>query len=207
MIAVATYQLPPVTPFWAGLRTGSGVFVIHQRHRTRLSLYLEGKTATFYHIWGCNILAIGAGMDVYLTGLWLPRAGAVVAGVAAWLYFFDPRTTDDWWMIRRASLPKHLKNPLAETPFASSSLPPLILGEKRPTPAQIQQARDQAEVAKMLSDLAERRHISYQAAKRLVQHEHDNALRAQAFWLFVGTLIWAFGDIPVELLKCGSVPC
>ncbi len=207
MISGATYHVPPVTPFWAGLRNGSGVFVIHQRHRTRLSLYLEGKTATFYHIWGGIILAIGGGMDVWLTGLWLPRAGAVVAGVAAWLYFFDPRTTDDWWMIRRSSLPKHLKNPLADTSLPPSSLPPLILGEKRPTSAQIQQARDQAEVAKMLSDLAERRHITYQAAKRLVQHEHDIALRAQAFWLFIGTLIWAFGDIPVELLKCGSVPC
>ena len=32
------------------------------------------------------------------------------------------------------------------------------------------------------------------------------ALRAQAYWLFIGTLIWAFGDIPVELLKCGAVP-
>ena len=202
-----TYHAALAPPLWAGLRTGSGVFVIHQRHRTRLSLYLEGKAAVFYHIWGCVILAVGGGMDVWLTGLWLPRAGAVVAGVAAWLYFFDPRTTDDWWMIRRSSLPKHLKNPLAETPPATARMPPLILGEKRPSPAQIQQARDQADVARKLNDLATRRHITYQAAKRLVQHEHDNALRAQALWLFVGTLIWAFGDIPVELLKCGSVPC
>lgn len=189
----ATYHAALVQPIWSDRAAGSGVLLIHQRHRTRLSLYLEGKTATFYHIWGVIILAIGATMDLWLTGLWLPRAGAVVAGVAAWLYFFDPRTTDDWWMIRRASLPTHLNTP--------------VPGEKPPNPAQIQQAREQAEVARMLSDLAERRHISFQAAKRLVQREHDIALRAQAFWLFVGTLIWAFGDIPVELLKCGSVPC
>ena len=73
--------------------------MIHKRHRTALSHFLEGKTAAFYHLWFSVCLLAGSVMDFYLTGLWLPRAGAIVAGVAAYAYFFDPRTTDDWWQI------------------------------------------------------------------------------------------------------------
>jgi hypothetical protein len=193
--------------------------VIHERHRTRLGLYLEGKTATFYHFWGCVILAVGAVMDVYLTGLWLPRAGAVVAGVAAWLFFFDPRTSDDWWAIRKGAKLEHLRPPLSPddpAPPQSATTAESRSAQTRAKSTQQQRAREQAmaqrvaaqaAVARQLNALAARRNITYRAAKLAHQREHDIALRAQAYWLFIGTLIWAFGDIPVELLKCGRVPC
>ena len=83
--------------------------MIHKRHRTALSHFLEGKTARFYNLWFSAILILGAVMDYYLTGLWLPRAGAIDAGVAAYVYFFDPRTTDDWWLIRQKASTADLK--------------------------------------------------------------------------------------------------
>lgn len=183
--------------------------MIHQRHRTRLGHYLEGKTATFYHLWAMAILFLGAGMDVWLTGLWLPRAGAVVAGVAAWLYFFDPRTSDDWWLIRQQAKRGHLKQIRSEGQAASAgaSAETGVSARTRAQSEMRQRLREQAQVARKLAEMAESRNITYHAAKLAHQREHDIALRAQAFWLFAGTLIWAFGDIPVELLKCGRVPC
>lgn len=176
--------------------------MIHQRHQTRLGHYLEGKTATFYHVWAVAILCLGAGMDVWLTGLWLPRAGAVVAGVAAWLYFFDPRTSDDWWLIRQQAKRAHLKQMEPQT-----GVEPSVSARTRAQSEMRQRLREQALVARKLAEMAESRKITYHAAKLAHQREHDIALRAQAFWLFAGTLVWAFGDIPVELLKCGRVPC
>ena len=174
--------------------------MIHKRHRTALSHFLEGRTAGFYHLWFTVILIIGAVMDVFLTGLWLPRAGAIVASVAAYVYFFDPRTTDDWWEIRKTASPAVLKR---EKELASKPDP----AKARAQSLARRRALEQAKIVRSLNRLAEARNISYQEAKAAHQRAHDLALRVQAWWLFVGTLIWAFGDIPVELLKCGSVPC
>ncbi len=165
--------------------------MLHERHRSRIGQYLEGKTAVFYHTWAMMVLGLGAGMDVWLTGLWLPRAGAIVAGVAAWLYFFDPRTTDDWWMLRQSARREHLV--AMRKPAEGEVLPA--------------SAKQKARIAAMFDEIAKQRHISYREAKTRLRRQHEAALRVQAFWLFMGTLIWAFGDIPVELLKCGRVPC
>ena len=35
----------------------------------------------------------------------------------------------------------------------------------------------------------------------------DAALQAQGIWVMIGTFVWAFGDIPVELIRCGAIPC
>ena len=175
--------------------------MIHKRHRTALSRFLEGRTAAFYNLWFVVILLIGSVMDYYLTGLWLPRAGAIVAGVAAYVYFFDPRTTDDWWQIRQEATQAAL---LRETE------PP----KRDPNPAKARaqslahrKAMEQVRIARAFNQLAEKRKITYRQAKEAHQRAHDMALRVQAYWVFIGTLIWAFGDIPVELLKCGRVPC
>ncbi len=181
--------------------------MIHKRHTTALSRFLEGRRAAFYNVWFCAILSLGALMDVYLTGLWLPRAGAIVAGVAAYVYFFDPRTTDDWWLIRRQAGPQSVH------PERTEKTPETAL-DKATGPAKLRaqatarrRATEQAQIADLYSKTAEARNISYKEAKQLHQRAHDLALRVQAYWLFIGTLIWAFGDIPVELLKCGRVPC
>lgn len=177
--------------------------MIHKRHTTPLSRFLEGRTAGFYHLWFCVILLVGAVMDVFLTGLWLPRAGAIVAGVAAYVYFFDPRTTDDWWIIRRQTTLAVLRQQKDDSPPQA----PLDPAQARAQSIARQRALDQAEIAKLYRKTAEARNITYREAKELHQRAHDLALRVQAYWLFIGTLIWAFGDIPVELLKCGRVPC
>lgn len=172
--------------------------MIHKRHRTPLSRFLEGRTAGFYHLWFSVILVIGAVMDRYLTGLWLPRAGAIVAGVAAYVYFFDPRTTDDWWMMQKSAMPGVL---LAELAPEEDSI------RARAQSATRARVLEQMRIAKALNEMAESQKISYFEAKEAHQRMHDLALRVQAYWLFIGTIIWAFGDIPVELLKCGRVPC
>lgn len=175
--------------------------MIHKRHRTALSRFLEGRTALFYHVWFTVILLIGAAMDVYLTGLWLPRAGAIVAGVAAYVYFFDPRTTDDWWLIRQSVTPAVLKQENAPPPQISDP------AKARAASVARRRALEQAKIARALNKMAEARKTTFREAKEAHQRAHDMALRVQAYWLFIGTLIWAFGDIPVELLKCGRVPC
>ena len=180
--------------------------MIHKRHRTTLSRFLEGKTAGFYHVWFSVILLVGAVMDYYLTGLWLPRAGAIVAGVAAYVYFFDPRTTDDWWMMRKQATPEVLvvlKREKLEHKVEDAA----AQVKTRAQSIARRRTLEQAKIVRSFNKMAEVRNISYQEAKAAHQRAHDLALRAQAYWLFIGTLIWAFGDIPVELLKCGQVPC
>jgi hypothetical protein len=179
-------------------------FVQPRGHRTALSRFLEGRTAGFYHFWFCVILAVGTVMDYYLTGLWLPRAGAIVAGVAAYVYFFDPRTTDDWWLIRQNASPAALAALRRETLETEENPDP---SKSRAASIARRQALEQTRIVRGFNKMAEARKITYREAKAAHQRAHDMALRVQAYWLFVGTLIWAFGDIPVELLKCGQVPC
>lgn len=181
--------------------------MIHKRHRTALSHFLEGRRAGFYHLWFTVTLTVGAVMDVYLTGLWLPRAGAIVAGVAAYVYFFDPRTTDDWWMIRQQARPEVLVVLKREKLVHQAEEPGTSVVKTRAQSIARRRTMEQAKIVRSFNKMAEVRNISYQEAKQLHQRAHDMALRAQAYWLFIGTLIWAFGDIPVELLKCGQVPC
>ncbi len=175
--------------------------MIHTRHRTALSRFLERRTAVFYNVGFSAMLALGGVMDYFLTGLWFPRAGAIVAGVAAYVYFFDPRTTDDWWQIRaetRRDILLHDPEPLRKYPDPVMARAQSIAHRK---------AMEQLRIARSFYAMAEQRKITYRQAKEVHQHAHDLALRVQACWLFIGTLIWAFGDIPVELLKCGRVPC
>jgi hypothetical protein len=175
--------------------------VIHKRHRTALSRFLERRTALFYHAGFSAILALGGVMDYFLTGLWFPRAGAIVAGVAAYVYFFDPRTTDDWWQIRLETK----RDVLLREPEPPSKDPDPVKARAQSTAHR--KAMEQLRIARSFHAMAEARKITYRQAKEAHQRAHDLALRVQAYWLFVGTLIWAFGDIPVELLKCGRVPC
>ena len=86
------------------ITTALTFFVIYKAWKLPLVLAL-GATGFFlvvdlFLFAGCAIklwdggwfpLLIGAVMDVFLTGLWLPRAGAIVAGVAAYEFEEDPQ--------------------------------------------------------------------------------------------------------------------
>ncbi|MEO8244830.1 MAG: hypothetical protein ABI832_21305 [bacterium] len=172
-----------------------------QHHQSSLGRFLEDRTAGFYHLWGSAILLLGAGMDSAMTGLWLPRAGAVVAGAAAYTYFFDPRTSDDWWALRRKG---------SSVELDSANVVHVPAPNSNGTKAEAQRSRriaDQAKMAQKLSDLAEEMHTTKKAAMRATNHLHHAALQAQGIWVLIGTFVWAFGDIPVELMKCGAIPC
>lgn len=168
-----------------------------KHHQTALGRFLEDRTAWFYNGWGTFILGIGAVMDHSMTGLWLPRAGAVVAGAAAYTYFFDPRTSDDWWALRR-------KGSMLD--LALDAEPPHPNGSKGEA-ARARRVADQTALALKLNAIAEKRDITRKEAMRVTAQQHHRALQVQGFWVLIGTLVWAFGDIPVELLKCGAVPC
>ena len=140
---------------------------------------------------------IGAFMDYFMTGLWLPRAGAVVAGAAAYTYFFDPRTSDEWWDMRKNARERAQDNAKADT----APLKPKAEAER------LLRATEQAQVVRELSELAEKQHITFRAAKLAHTRQHDLALRVQAYWVLIGTLVWAFGDLPVNLFKCGGLTC
>ena len=169
-----------------------------KHHQTALGRFLEDRTALFYHGWGLCILGLGSLMDYYMTGLWLPRAGAVVAGAAAYTYFFDPRTSDDWWAMRRKGSMVDLDQAGAPEPPANASKADLARARK---------ATEQAAMAMKLMAIAEDRNMTRKGAMRATNHLHHAALQAQGIWVMIGTFVWAFGDIPVELLKCGAVPC
>ncbi|MEO6299104.1 MAG: hypothetical protein ABIV25_01085 [Paracoccaceae bacterium] len=169
-----------------------------KHHQSGLGRFLEDRTALFYNGWGSAILLLGALMDVSMTGLWLPRAGAVVAGSAAYTYFFDPRTSDDWWARRR-------RGSMMDLVLANATENAPATGGK-----EVAKARRMAEhtaIAQKLNALAEKRDISKKEALRVTAHQHHLALQVQGWWVLIGTLVWAFGDIPVELIRCGAVPC
>ena len=169
-----------------------------KHHQTALGRFLEDRTALFYHGWGLFILGIGSLMDYSMTGLWLPRAGAVVAGAAAYTYFFDPRTSDDWWANRRKGSTVDLDQAHVPDPPAYASKADLARARK---------ATEQAAMAMKLKAIAEDRNMTRKGAMRATNPLHHAALQAQGIWVMIGTFVWAFGDIPVELLKCGAVPC
>ncbi len=170
-----------------------------KHHQSALGRFLEDRTALFYNGWGAAILGLGAVMDYSMTGLWLPRAGAVVAGAAAYTYFFDPRTSDDWWELRR-------KGAMIDLALASPPEPQTPTGTKGEA-MRARRMADQAALAQKLRAFAEKRDISKKAAMKATAQQHHRALQVQGFWVLLGTLVWAFGDIPVELMKCGAVPC
>jgi len=169
-----------------------------QHHQTALGHFLEDRTAIFYHGWGSAILFLGAFMDYFMTGLWLPRAGAVVAGAAAYTYFFDPRTSDDWWMLRR-------KGATLEMDFANAPEDPNE--NPKAAAARLRRTADQTAMAVKLMAIADRRHTTRKKAMHATNHLHHSALQAQGIWVMIGTFVWAFGDIPVELIRCGAIPC
>ena len=174
-----------------------------KHHQTAFGRFLEDRTALFYHAWGSFFLFIGAFMDYFMTGLWLPRAGAVVAGAAAYTYFFDPRTSDDWWALRRkgASLEMDFAN-LHEEPAEPVKTEPV-----KADAAKVRRAADQTAMAVKLMAIADQRHTTRKKAMRETNHLHHSALQAQGIWVMIGTFVWAFGDIPVELIRCGAIPC
>jgi hypothetical protein len=169
-----------------------------KHHQSALGRYLEDRTAGFYHAWGCSILLLGAVMDYFIRGLWLPRAGAVVAGAAAYSYFFDPRTSDDWWSMRRKSAQVEIEAAKAEL---------VLAGRTRGAVARARRLAEQVMLAEKLNAKARELQMSLPMAMRIMNEKHHKALQVQGFWVLVGTLIWAFGDIPVELAKCGAIPC
>ena len=169
-----------------------------KHHQTALGRFLEDRTALFYHGCGSAVLLLGAMMDYFMTGLWLPRAGAVVAGAAAYTYFFDPRTSDDWWALRR-------KGASLEMDLANSSDAAATTGKGEL--AKARRAADQTAMAVKLMAIADQKNITRMAAMRSTNHLHHAALQAQGIWVMIGTFVWAFGDIPVELFKCGAIPC
>ena len=175
-----------------------------KHHQSRLGRFLEDRTALFYHGWGSFILFVGAFMDYFMTGLWLPRAGAVVAGAAAYTYFFDPRTSDEWWALRR-------KGATLEMDFATAPDDLQDHAKSDVTPksdlAKARRSADQTAMAVKLMAIADQRHTTRRQAMRETNHLHHAALQAQGIWVMIGTFVWAFGDIPVELMKCGAIPC
>ena len=170
-----------------------------KRHRTPLGRFLEDRKAGFYNFWGSVILLIGCTMDYYMKGMWLPRAGAIAGGLAAYVYFFDPRTGDEWWDLRKNARENAQDNAKSAEP--ASPLRPKAEAER------LLRVTEQAEVVRKLSELAEKQHISFRAAKLAHTRQHDLALRVQAYWVLIGTLVWAFGDLPVNLFKCGGLTC
>ena len=169
-----------------------------RHHQTWLGRYLEDRTAWFYHSWGVSILSLGIVMDYFMRGLWLPRAGAVVAGAAAYTYFFDPRTSDDWWAMRRKSAALELEDVRAEIAKPARD---------RASAMRARRLAAQISLAEKLTAQAKELQLSLPLAMRILNERHHRALQVQGFWVLLGTLIWAFGDIPVELAKCGAIPC
>ena len=169
-----------------------------KRHRSPLGRFLEDRKAAFYNAWGSVILLIGCTMDASIRGMWLPRAGAIVGGLAAYAYFFDPRTSDEWWDMRKNARERVQDNAKADP---ATPLKPKAEAER------LLKATEQAQVVRELIELAEKQRISFRAAILAHTRQHDLALRVQAYWVLIGTLVWAFGDLPVNLFKCGGLTC
>lgn len=180
-------------PVHRRIRRGRGGTLRFRHHQSALGRFLEDRNAGFYHAWGMVVLTTGAGMDYFMTGLWLPRAGAVVAGAAAYTYFFDPRTSDDWWALRR-------KGANLELDVGGQADVAVDSPRKR-------RIADETAMAVKLMALADQRQMSRRQAMIATNHLHHAALQAQGVWVMIGTFIWAFGDVPIELMKCGAIPC
>lgn len=170
-----------------------------KRHRTPLGRFLGGRKASFYNFWGTGILLIGCTMDYYIKGMWFPRAGAIVGGLAAYVYFFDPRTGDEWWDMRKNARENGSENGKVAEP--GTPVKPKLDAER------LLKAAEQAQVVRELTELAEKKRITFRAAKLANSRQHDLALRVQFYWVMIGTLIWAFGDLPVNFFNCGALTC
>jgi hypothetical protein len=62
---------------------------------------------------------------------------------------------------------------------------------------------------KLISDIEEKKRKD-QILKDWDRAERGNARcarMAQGLGIIIGTIVWGFGDIPVSVLKCGSITC
>ena len=171
-----------------------------ERIVSRFAELVERTKARHFYLYGVTILGFGFGLDfVGVAGTWAPRFGAVLAGTVAFCLFNDLRQHEAWW--------RWLRN---ESDRA-----------KQDAEAELLDARGQAKLMKAMgaTNRASREPVTTafirtRPAVAEITNEYwatvsrsRAALRAQGAMIALGTFVWAFGDIPAALMKCGSVEC
>ncbi|MCC5987261.1 MAG: hypothetical protein JJT95_06225 [Pararhodobacter sp.] len=146
------------------------------------------------------ILLTGFTLDVFFDGLWLQRSGAVLAGLMAFYFVFDPRTQANWLEGRNDLLQHYLQ----DVQKKNSRLLNLVRFEVLRGSIPNERLRE--------SSLREKvtREQKVAQVREMEQQERLNAKRsrtAQAISILLGTFVWGFGDIPICLMKMGRVSC
>ena len=160
------------------------------------------EKSRYWHVYlfAFGVLGFGASLDFFFAGYWFQRAGAVVAGVLAFVVFFDPRTREDWQKSRDRILKRYLEDVQRQHWVSEFAIKSSVAGIGK---------MNEDQRHKLISDIKERKRKEH-ALKDWDRAERDNARRArlaQGLGIIIGTIVWGFGDIPVSVLKCGGITC
>ena len=166
---------------------------------SKLAEFVERRSARNFYWFTFAVIAFGYSLDFAgIAGNWAPRFGAVAAGTVAFSYFNDLRQHESWWqylnnkrLAEREEAEEPMRDAKAEARLMSARGND-VLAKKHKTEA-FRATRSQVRAVN------ERYNEEWSSARR--------AIRAEGRCVAIGTLVWAFGDIPVALWKCGVVSC
>ena len=159
---------------------------------------LERVNAAHFYLFAFFLLSIGFGLDLWFLGDWFQRSGAVVAGIIAFCYFNDLRASEAWWRYlgnRRLDEKHEAEEPIREA-AAEAKLLKMRGADK--TALKVKQEA-------FLETRPDVKRISDEYNKKWLRAR--SAVRAEGRCIAIGTFVWAFGDIPPALLRCGETSC
>ncbi len=162
--------------------------------------FLERLNATHYYCFTATALAVGYLADALgYAGFWGMRMGAVVAGCVAYCFFNDLRAHESWWRwLRDDSDGKvsEIEQPIRDAQSEAKLMKAHGVPVQKASAHETQAWKDTRHAVK-----AERTRYWEKWS------ETRRALAAQGYCIAIGTFVWAFGDLPVNLIKCGKVTC
>lgn len=167
---------------------------------SKLEEIIERLPAWLYYAFTVALLCFGFVFDLAgYQGFWGMRSGGVVAGLIAFCFFKDLRQHEAWWKWLRddhAMTVADLEQPLREAQAEGK-----LMAAMGSTPHQIQQHTGQ--VFNITRPAVQgQRQVFWQKWTKA-----RKALSAQGTCIGIGTFVWAFGDLPVAMFRCGNVVC
>ena len=167
---------------------------------SRFSEFVERRTARDFYIATGFMISTGVSLDLFgVDGVWTPRFGALASILIAFCYFNELRQNEAWWRWLRGVMDDEIQE--AQEPIVDAKYA-----------ARMNKARGVPEEAtrRLTSEAFLKTRPAVEAARKKYWQrfsEARHALGAQGKCIAMGALVWAFGDIPINLLNCGGLVC
>ena len=174
---------------------------------SELQEWVEKRTAFQFYMFTACTICFGYGLDgaaIYFDlsawqAGWAPRFGAVAAVLVAFAYFNDLRTNESWWRWLRGGYVDEVYDAKAPIRDAESIKKMMVARGAAGEEEHELFSTVRTETRPVLKMLRDQYWGDWSRARK--------AVKAQGLCVLLGSLVWAFGDLPVALASCGSLRC